>query len=1021
MEQKYHTLDSTTKRKQTHPNLHNLLSFFESTSTSSDGLGSLRDKRPPVPPRSHNYNNSSTFDETSGLLDHNNNHPGLSRSTSSGGDPYALSMASFESLNSAQGLITDPNATRIIDELKRELQHERNSHLQTRHLLRNVEEDNRLQKQNLQALRAKYDRLHHKLQKMSSLYQSFHKTISDAMQDGGEFDVGSGAAGHSSTSPAVAFSNGGSPRPIAMVSASTSGSSAFTPSMQSPVLQPSPSFSGSGSSPHMRSKSYSISDTLSRSNKAARGMSLVGSGSGGSDLNTSTSGTYTTMPTHTATAGSPTNSNNLTQQHSLNYIQDLDDYHHHALTDDEYARMIENRILIVNQILRTEKEYAAYLQLIVEEFLTPMKSESYQSSNPFVTTLHIKQIFGDVEVILGSSGLLIEDIENVLNSDSSKSSMGSVFLKICDYFKLYSPYVKNYYTSISVLNKLKEESHKFQSFIHEKEQKLAQTNFTELGSLLVLPLSRIGQYTPLLIELFKSTPKTHDDYEPLKNAVIKMRTIVDYVKEKSREYESQNKVRIIQGLLIGKFQNLNEPHRRYVREGELTEHTKSGGTGNQLYCFLFNDLFIVSVPTAKKQQTQYTFKRDIRLMDAEVSVVSSMEAGDDKPLFQLSFTSAVLSTSADHSSSSGAALTANSVLNGIISGATLMTSSSESKVDGEQRIETLTFCADSARDRDEWVQALQLHILAEKKKNANRRTEEPTTLMENKGGDIDFKNSEIQLCEQIGSGGSGCTVHRCTVDGFTCAVKILKLKNTQPYLIDQFVSEINIMEQLSHSNIAKYLGHRLTANPERLWLFMEFYPYSLKDIIGKRSTPFPAAETIWMALEIAKGLEFLHNQKQPIIHRDLKPGNIMCSLDEANRVSNVRVCDFDTSKVMNSGVILKTCIGTPCYMAPEVLDVSVDSGSDGYSLKADIWSFSMLVFEILTLQPPYHQFPHLQTVEMILKGTPPPLVTPVSPSLSGLLDLLHQCIDLSPSKRPSSSQVVSKLIKLMKSIGKLQE
>ncbi|EFA80682.1 protein serine/threonine kinase [Heterostelium album PN500] len=107
-------------------------------------------------------------------------------------------------------------------------------------------------------------------------------------------------------------------------------------------------------------------------------------------------------------------------------------------------------------------------------------------------------------------------------------------------------------------------------------------------------------------------------------------------------------------------------------------------------------------------------------------------------------------------------------------------------------------------------------------------------------------------------------------------------------------------------------------------------------------------------------------------------------------------------------------------MAPEVLDVSMEATGDGYTLKADIWSFSMLVFEIISLLPPYHQFPHLQTVEMILKGTPPPLTSNISPNLSGLIDLLHHCIDINPSKRPTASQVVSKLVKLLKSSVKTQ-
>ncbi|GAM18546.1 hypothetical protein SAMD00019534_017210 [Acytostelium subglobosum LB1] len=857
---------------------------------------------------------------------------------------------------------------------RQQLQREREAHNQTKKRVAQLEEENKIVRDNLSALRTKYERSIQKILQLTNNYNAFQKAMVETLQ---EVDLSSPAAvpvstsssssSSTNTTPSLQVPNAASsPLPI---TPRTSPNMSISPPSALPAMTPSGTISG-------RPKALTISEGSGRySISKGRGFNA---------------GMLSPPSVYPGTIGA--------LDMTINF--DLDDPLQINPNEEEYARMMENRKAITNQILKTETEYASHLSLIVEEFLNPMRVESYQSNNPFVTAVHVKQLFGDVEVILGSSGLLIEDLEKVI-SDPANRGLGDVFLKICDYFKLYSPYVKNYYTSITVLNKLKEESHKFQAFIHEKEQRLEHTNFSDLGSLLVLPLSRISQYTPMLSDLFRSTPKRHPDYEPLKNAVIKMKSIVDYVKEKSREYESQNKVRSIQSQMLGKFNNLNEPHRRYVREGLLTEiQNKGNGNGNQLHCFLFNDLLILSSPVVKKQQTNYMFKKEIRLCEADV--VTLVGDSEDRPVFQISFMSYV------QADSGSGGLTTASVLNSLINGSSV----SES----EQR-ETLAFCADSVRDREEWVQTLNTYIAIEKKKLSSKRAEE---LIESKG-EIDFKNSDIQLCEQIGSGGSGCTVHRCTVDGFTCAVKILRVKNTQPFLVEQFVSEIKIMEQLNHQNIAKYLAHRLTNNPERLWLFMEFYPFSLKDIITKKTTPFPATEIVWMALEIAKGIEYLHNQKPPIVHRDLKPGNVMCLLDERNRVSNIRVCDFDTSKVMTSGVVLKTCIGTPSYMAPEVLDVSLDANAEGYSLKADIWSFAMLVFEIMTLQPPYHQFAHLQTIEMILKGTPPPLTTPVSAGLQGLVDLLHQCLELNANKRPSASSVVSKLVKLMKQSGKLQE
>ncbi|KAN0022090.1 hypothetical protein ACTFIU_004254 [Dictyostelium citrinum] len=932
-----------------------------------------------------------------------------------------------------------------VEQLLRELKNEREAHQQTKYLINSIREENKKLSNDCQLWRAKYYKLLTKNTKLKVIFDHFQNVMNESDAVPGEGSLAHSTSYNSSSSS----SSGGNltPRKLSLVGTKSDDPPQSASAMSNYHHQRNPSTGSTYSNSYIGDEKRR--ETISYLEKSRR----------------PTVGSSTFFPPSRAPSTSSIQVNGEPQEIA-------------ELTEEEYLEMLEKRRQISLQILQTEKEYAFYLNIIVEEFLHPLKNESNLSNNPFISKAQVKQLFGDTEVILGSSKLLAEDLENVLlDGTSNPIGLGDCFLKICDYFKLYASYVKNYYTSISVLNKLKEESHKFQAFIQEKEQILLDSNFTDLGALLVLPVSRIGQYTSMINYLFSLTPQSHPDYEPFKNAVIKMKSTVDYVKEKIRDNDSQNKVRIIQNQMTGKFENLNLPHRRYVREGLLTESSK-GSNSTQYYCFLFNDIFVLSTPI--KKSNQFAFKKKISLSEAEVTMISDP---DDRPIFQISIQNIdsqqdnspnMLSlngiqnainnmTNSDSKSKNNDKNNSNNNNNnnsnnnngnngngngnngsvidikgsgvlinsngsnggsGFISngnnGINVNSNNNNSNVnynnngeDSNDR-ECFTFIADSNRDREDWIQAIQANIISSKKRNETRKPEDIE-----KGG-IDFSTSDIKLCEQIGAGGSGCTVHRCTVDGFTCAVKVLKLKNTSPFLVEQFISEITIMVKLSHQNIAKYLGHRLSGN--QLWLFMEFYPHSLKDIITKRTSPFPATEVIWMALEIAKGLEFLHTQKPPIIHRDLKPGNIMCSLDDKGRVCNIRVCDFDTSKELGSGVTLKTCIGTPCYMAAEVLNVA-DGGNSGYSLKADIWSFAMLCFEIISLLPPYHQFQHLQSIEMIINGTCPPLPTDlIQPKLlQPLIELLVTCIDLNPNHRPTASQLVQKLTKMLKNSGMMIE
>ncbi|KAF2074184.1 hypothetical protein CYY_004502 [Polysphondylium violaceum] len=1013
MESKYHTFHSTNSQSSISPgtsadsadsdvgglktssrSIKNVIEFFEDVKDKRSSIGSMSDLRrgntmpPPVPKR--DYDTSPLMTSVS-----NTSTPISTTPTSNPPmDPFAVIPTTSISTTTTSPTIVSNNIGGGVGNASLEalLREEKSSHLHTKYLLKTLQEERNMLQYDCGIWKAKYYKLYTKVQKLNVILSHFEGVMAESESVPGDQHLNFTSAPKTPSRNSVSFD-------MASTMSASSGLSTYSVpnAPRSPLTEQ--------QTDRFRSK------TLSSIEKKSRTPFSNSSFTPNSPSHSHNNSNNSNHNSNNNSNGSSQSSSSSQQFQSIRNSSSstaliLEHPEPQNLSEEQYISMLDKRREVVLQVLKTEKEYSSHLSIIVENFLVPIKVETHQSSNPFISARDIKQVFGDVEVILGSSGLLIEDLEKILDTTSKFTpGLGDVFLKISDYFKMYTSYVKNYYNSITILNKLKEESHKFQSFIQEREATiLTTTNYNDLGSLLVLPVTRIGQFTTMLIDIYRLTPQAHPDFEPFKNAVVKMKSIVDYVKEKSREYDSQNKVRIIQNSLVGKFKNLNLPHRRYVREGILNDVTSK--TPNQIYCFLFNDIMLLSSANIGKKSNQYQYKKEIKLATSEVSIISD---NDNRPLFQIKF---IPSASADDSTSPSIhSNNLTTTLNGIIS--VTSSSASESK---EEEPEFYIFEAESIRDREDWISNIQINIASASKKGSSLRRVE-----EIEKGDIDFNTSDIQLCEELGSGGSGCFVHRCTIDGLTCAVKLLKLKNTSPYLVDQFVSEINIMVQLSHPNIAKYLGHRLTSNPDRLWLFMEYYPYSLKDILSKRTTPFPIFESIWLILEIAKGLDFLHTCKQPIIHRDLKPGNVMCTLDENNRLANVRVCDFDTSKVLGSGVTLKTCIGTPCYMAAEVLDVnsqdSVDS-SGGYTLKADIWSFGMLSFEILTLLAPYSQLSHLQTIEMILKGTPPPLPSSIVTSQSQpLIDLLLTCIDISPSKRPSSSSLVSKLGKLLKNVG----
>lgn len=112
----------------------------------------------------------------------------------------------------------------------------------------------------------------------------------------------------------------------------------------------------------------------------------------------------------------------------------------------------------------------------------------------------------------------------------------------------------------------------------------------------------------------------------------------------------------------------------------------------------------------------------------------------------------------------------------------------------------------------------------------------------------------------------------------------------------------------------------------------------------ERVNPLPPfEERLAKALEIAQGMQYLHEHKPMIIHRDLKPSNIF--LDDA---CHVRVADFGHARFLTDEEKAFTGeTGTYVYMAPEVIR------SEPYDEKCDVYSFAVILNELLTGEYPY--------------------------------------------------------------------
>ncbi|KAH7830839.1 putative protein kinase [Monocercomonoides exilis] len=221
------------------------------------------------------------------------------------------------------------------------------------------------------------------------------------------------------------------------------------------------------------------------------------------------------------------------------------------------------------------------------------------------------------------------------------------------------------------------------------------------------------------------------------------------------------------------------------------------------------------------------------------------------------------------------------------------------------------------------------------------------------------------LIEVIGKGASA-TVYKamCLSLDTLVAVKILDLEKLPGNIYDS-LKEIQILSQLKHPNICGiYISfiHETT-----LWIVMPLLEGSCLDLLKlsfKHGFTEDAIATILKG--VLQALVYLHNQGQ--MHRDLKAANILL-----DRKGGVYLGDFGVS-----GFLIEhgervgkrdTFVGTPCWMAPEVIESTVG----GYDMKADVWSLGITAIELATASVPLSQYPPMKVLTMVLNRPPPTL------------------------------------------------
>ncbi len=241
-------------------------------------------------------------------------------------------------------------------------------------------------------------------------------------------------------------------------------------------------------------------------------------------------------------------------------------------------------------------------------------------------------------------------------------------------------------------------------------------------------------------------------------------------------------------------------------------------------------------------------------------------------------------------------------------------------------------------------------------------------------------------------------------------------------LLSEFFQEVAVVSKLQHPNICRFFGAAI--EPPRYCVVFEYMEggdlfhhirknkhidfFAMANVRIIRSVCVcvcvrASNQCILLSQDIAQGMHYMHLSN--FIHRDLKSGNLLLS-----KTGVVKVTDFGLSRFLDTDGDMTAETGTYRWMAPEVIR------HEPYTKAADIYSFAMVLFEMLSRKQPFEGLTPVQAAYAVAKDDLRPTFPTGTPE--SVIDLVQKCWSRDPLKRPTFEEIIRMLERVKVGLNK---